>query len=67
MAIKMKTLNVDGVEIIKEIEDELYSQYLTMGWEEFKEKKSINLSKIKEQPKFEEKKEKEEKIDDKDL
>jgi hypothetical protein len=61
--IKMKTINVDGVEIIKEVEESLYSQYLKMGWEEVKEeKKSINLSKTKEQPK-----EKEEKLDGKDI
>lgn len=64
MAVKMKTVNVDGVEIIKEIEESLYSQYLKMGWEEVKEKKSINLSKTKEQPKEEKK---EEKINDENL
>jgi len=59
MAIIMKTINEDGVEIKKEIEDTLYSQYVKMGWEEVKEeKKSISLSKnTKEQPK-------EEKIDE---
>lgn len=62
--IKMKTLNVDGVEIMKEVEESLYSQYLKMGWEEVKEKKSITLSKTKEQPKEEKK---EEKLDDKDI
>ncbi len=63
MAVKMKKRNIDGVEIIKEVEESLYSQYLKMGWEEAKEKKSINLSKAKEQPK----EIKEEKLDDKDL
>lgn len=67
MAIKMKTKNVDGVEIIKEVEEALYPQYITIGWEEVKEeKKNNNFSKFKEQPK-EIKENKEEKIDDKDL
>ena len=67
MAIKMKTKNVDGVEIIKEVEEALYPQYITMGWEEVKEeKKNNNFFKVKEQPK-EIKENKEEKIDDKDL
>lgn len=67
MAIKMKTKNVDGVEIIKEVEEALYPQYITIGWEEVKEeKKNNNFFKFKEQPK-EIKENKEEKIDDKDL
>lgn len=67
MAIKMKTKNVDGVEIIKEVEEALYPQYITMGWEEVKEeKKNNNFFKVKEQPK-EIKENKEVKIDDKDL
>lgn len=59
MEIIMKTINEDGVEIQKEIEEALYSQYVKMGWEEVKEeKKSVSISKItKDQPK-------EEKIDE---
>ena len=63
MAIMMKKKNADGVEVVKEVEDALYTQYITLGWVEVKEKESkpITLSKAeKVQPK-------EEKIDDKDL
>lgn len=31
--IKMKKKNEDGVEIVKEVPAELYSNYLSMGWE----------------------------------
>lgn len=63
MALIMKKKNKDGVEIIKEVEDCLYTQYIALGWVEVKEKenKPITLSKTeKVQPK-------EEKLNDKDL
>jgi len=51
MAVKMKTKNIEGVEIIKEIDESLCSQYEMIGWEVVKEEKPINISKTKEQPK----------------
>ena len=33
MAIKVKKINADGIEIVKEIEDDLYSSYVNIGWE----------------------------------
>ena len=59
MAIIMKKINEDGVEIVKEVEDALYTQYITLGWTEVKKEKKeikpINLSKTKEELKEEEK------------
>jgi len=37
--IKMKIKNSDGKEIIKEISKDLYSNYLSIGWEEVKPEK----------------------------
>ena len=37
MAIKVKKINEQGKEIIKEIDDGLYSAYLNTGWEVVKE------------------------------
>ena len=55
----MKKINEDGVEIVKEVEDALYTQYITLGWTEVKKEKKeikpINLSKTKEELKEEEK------------
>ena len=39
MAIKVKKINEDGIEIVKEIEDDLYSAYVNIGWEKVEEKK----------------------------
>jgi len=48
--IKMKKKNADGVLIIKEVEPALYSNYITLGWEEVKPepvKKNIFEKEIK--------------------
>lgn len=37
--VKMKILNVDGVEIIKDVPAELYSNYVAIGWEKVEDKK----------------------------
>ena len=37
--IKMKIKGTDGKEIIKDVPKELYSNYLSIGWEEFKPEK----------------------------
>lgn len=54
----MKKINEDGVEIVKEVEDALYTQYITLGWTEVKKEKKVvkpvTLSKTKEEPKEEE-------------
>lgn len=42
MAIKVKKINEQGQEIIKEIEEGLYSSYINIGWEEVKEPKVKN-------------------------
>lgn len=36
--IKMKSINVDGVEIIKDVPAELYSNYIAIGWEKVENK-----------------------------
>ena len=43
MAIIMKKINEDGVEIVKEVEDALYTQYITLGWTEVKKEKKQAL------------------------
>lgn len=46
MAIKVKKINEEGKEIIKDIDDALYSAYINTGWEVVKDKKpSIIASK----------------------
>jgi hypothetical protein len=46
MAVKVKGINEEGKEIIKTIDDGLYSSYIAMGWEPVKDKKpSAILSK----------------------
>lgn len=40
--IKMSILNEDKKEIIKDIPENLYSNYSNMGWKEYKEKKIVN-------------------------
>jgi hypothetical protein len=46
MAVKVKGINEEGKEIIKTIDDGLYSSYIAMGWEPVKDKKpSVILSK----------------------
>lgn len=37
--VKMKKKNIDGIEIIKDIPNELYSNYIAIGWEKVKETK----------------------------
>jgi len=50
--IKMKTKNEEGVEIIKDVPKSLYSNYIAIGWTEYKEtpkksfaKDSFNINK----------------------
>ena len=37
--IKMKMKNLEGKEIVKDVPKELYSNYLSIGWVEFKPEK----------------------------
>ena len=46
MAVKVKMINEEGKEIIKEIDENVYSLYINAGWEVVKDKKpSIIASK----------------------
>lgn len=49
--IKMKTINVDGVEIVKDIPASLYSQYVNIGWEVVKKPKVMASLNVKEENK----------------
>lgn len=40
MAVKVKKINEEGKEIIKEIDGSLASSYIAIGWEIVKEKKA---------------------------
>ena len=61
MAIKVKKINDDGKEIVKEIDDGLYSLYLNTGWEVVKNepKKDLFIKDEKKLPKIEIKEENE--------
>lgn len=43
--IKMKTKNIEGKEIIKDVPKELYSNYVSIGWEEVNDKTSKESNK----------------------
>lgn len=43
MAIKVKKINDEGKEIVKEIDDGLYSSYINIGWEVVKEEPKKEL------------------------
>lgn len=45
MAIKVKKINEQGKEIVKEIDDGLYSAYLNTGWEVVKEEPKVEIFK----------------------
>ena len=48
-SIKVKKKNEDGIEIIKEVPSELYSNYIALGWTVVKEEKKF-ASKTIEKP-----------------
>ena len=51
MAIKIKKINEEGKEIIKEVDEGLYSSYINIGWKEVKEEKDTKaIFKSKIQP-----------------
>lgn len=46
MAVKVKKINEEGKEIVKEIDDALYSSYIATGWKDAKDnKKTVIISK----------------------
>lgn len=45
--IKMKIKNEDGVEIVKDVPANLYSNYLNIGWEVVKQEKKFSIPKDK--------------------